>query len=639
MHHLPRFIAALLCLVPVVTFAQPRSDLPPVVELIPPTAQIKADRPRLLLRPKATPLAISLDQLKAIPRDAEFETMLAQLKKQKDAACLAMVYLLTGDKASADAAVAKLATYKCPKKTDSFTYYMDLREAALAYDWLHDYPGFNMAAQAVVRKDYNELAAIAQKAAGDHIFHNYTWMAAGGATLWALATAGDDADADKMLDAMRTRLNNDMYHGMAYLAGQFGESPGYWTLYDLSPCALTVLAAQSAFESDLVKTIREKQGNWLNRQLDNVVFATMPNMRFVTWGDIQSGGDGGVAHEVIGVTDGLAWAMDSSNGAWLSQSVAKKRGPARFYGFHNIFYFLYTRNRKAAAKDPPLSYVAGTVDSPSGGTVVMRSGWADGDTAVAFRCTNFFGGHNHFDQGSFAIYRNGWLACDPDLYKDVGGPQQSTKVHNTLLIGGKGQRTLRAQWFKDVPDYVRNLTGGNKLATGQLLFFQDAAAPEAARVAGQFAQAYAPDTVKSCVRQVVFVRPGLVAVIDELVAPEGKELGTVQWGLQLPGAPTVAENAVTASNAKSFIRCWSADKSVTPTTQPSIQKTQRATFEYKAGKEITLLHLIQIGDGAPPAMDRPECVVAGGNANFKWNGKWYLVIYNTSQSRFGLVVK
>ena len=51
-------------------------------ELIPPLEKIKADRPRVLLRPNRTPYAVSLGQLKAGPRDDDFQRMLAQLRNQ-----------------------------------------------------------------------------------------------------------------------------------------------------------------------------------------------------------------------------------------------------------------------------------------------------------------------------------------------------------------------------------------------------------------------------------------------------------------------------------------------------------------------------------------------------------------------------
>ena len=70
-------------------------------EIIPPLAAIKPDHPRVLLRPRPTPYAISLEDLRAIPRDADAKAILAQLRRERNAAAQAMVWLLTGDRAAA----------------------------------------------------------------------------------------------------------------------------------------------------------------------------------------------------------------------------------------------------------------------------------------------------------------------------------------------------------------------------------------------------------------------------------------------------------------------------------------------------------------------------------------------------------
>ena len=51
--------------------------------LIPPASRIKTDRPRLLVRSRQTPLAISLTQLRALPRDAETKQILEQLGREE----------------------------------------------------------------------------------------------------------------------------------------------------------------------------------------------------------------------------------------------------------------------------------------------------------------------------------------------------------------------------------------------------------------------------------------------------------------------------------------------------------------------------------------------------------------------------
>ena len=303
------------------------------------------------------------------------------------------------------------------------------------------------------------------------MFHNYIWMSAGGVALWALATAGEDAAADRLFEQIRQRFNRGLYPAWRYLDGLPSEPMGYWALYVFTPGVWTLLAAQSAFETDLVGTVRTRHGDWLDRNFENLIHSTLPDMRYIPWGDLQGGPNGSVTHEMAGVIDGATWALRSPHGARFSRWLQAKRGLERFYGETAMFYMLYARQPQAEPADPPLSFLAGNRQS---GHFIARSGWDDGATVVAFRCTDHFGDHHHYDQGSFLIWRNGLLAVDPPVYRKVRGPQQLTEHHNTLLLGGRPQRPVRGQWFVTVEDFQKNLQGGRKLETGDILFSHDA---------------------------------------------------------------------------------------------------------------------------------------------------------------------
>ncbi len=421
-------------------------------DLLPPVDRIRTDRPRVLLRPKETPFAVSVGQLTSTPPDDDSRRMLDQLRRQSRASAQAMVWLLTGETAAAEKAIDRMRAYRFPGDVDTFHIYQNLTEFALAYDWLHGYPGFTDEIKREVREKINPLAEFGLRQTNDHVFHNYIWMSAGSTTLWALATAGEDTRSSELYNAISRRMNEGLFPAMRYLDGLPCEPMGYWALYDLTPCALAILGAQSAFEVDLIKTIRTQQDDWLQRHFENLVHSTLPDLRYVPWGDLQSGPNGGVTYEMAGTIDALTWAFDSPHGAHFARRIAEKRGLRRFYGETAIFYMLYTRRLDVQPAEPPLSFLAGGRES---GHFIARSSWDDGGgddgaTIVTLRATDHFGDHNHHDQGSFMIYRNGLLAVDPPVYKKTRGPQQKTENHNTLLIGGRPQRPAHGQSFTTV---------------------------------------------------------------------------------------------------------------------------------------------------------------------------------------------
>ena len=585
---------------------------------LPEAAGIKHDRPRLLLRPAPTPYAISLDQLRALPRDRDYARMLEQIENLAPprAAALALAYRLAGRTATADRAAALLAAWRPPEKAgdDPFTVYSTLFDMALAYDWLHGYAGFDGRARADLRRRLQPLAERAFKLGNDHVFHNYTWMYNGGAMLWALAAAGEDRAADELLEGLRARFNGHLFRAMEHLEGSNGDSAGYWWLYCQPIATLVVAAAQSAFETDVVGAIRRAHGDWLGRQLEYLALTVLPDLRFAPWGDIVAGPNGGATHEMADKIDMLAWALRSPTGAFLSRRIAEKRGLARFHGETGIFYFLYTRHLAVEPAPPPLAVLAG---GKGGGHVLMRSDWSDGATVVGFRCTDYFGQHNHLDQGSFFVYRNGWLALDAGTYQRVGGSQAGTDAHSTLLFGGEGQRRQGYQSAATLEEFTQRLPSG--LETGDLPFYRHAGAWTAA--AGDFARAYSPEVVRSCVRQILFARPGTIVIIDRLAAPEGKSLPEVRWLLQTPAAPRIEGGTVIALNAAGYLRCRSLAPDgpapavedsyrtpagpTSPGGNPTFIDASRVVFSYPGKPSLTLAHVLEVGDGtpAPPARD------------------------------------
>lgn len=574
-------------------------------QIFPPLAAIKPDRPRLLLRPKSTRLAVSLAELRNGPKGADFNALLQDLRRQDDASAQAMVWLLADDPAAARKAIDRMRAYQMPAKANTFEAWFRLREFALAYDWLYTSPDFTPPIRAQVRKNIAPLVEKALALSDDHIFHNYVWMSSGGLALWALATAGEDAAANQLYATIQTRFNQRLFPALRYQDGMPSEPMGYWSFYVFTPSVLSVLAAQSASDIDLVSAIHQSGGNWFENDLENVVHFTLPDMRFMPWGDLQAGSNGGVTQEMAGIIDAATWVAHSSDGRWLGQWLAAKRGLGRFKGQTPIFYMIYSRQIAAhgapRAHEPALSHLGGDEKS---GEFAARSGWGDGDTIVGFRCADFFGDHNHYDQGSFIIYRRGLLAIDPPIYNQTRGPQGETQFHNTLLIGGKPQREARGQTFRTLESFVQNLNKGKRLETGQILQHRDAG--QWVAISGQFAQAYDCPELKSCVRQLLFLRPGTIVVVDQLDAFPGQTLPQIQWLLQLPAEPAKEDNAFAASNGKAWIRCRpiattpvSTDIAATP------MKTHRLMLTYPGQQRLLLAHVLEIGDGTtPPAASR-----------------------------------
>jgi hypothetical protein len=118
-------------------------------------------------------------------------------------------------------------------------------------------------------------------------------------------------------------------------------------------------------------------------------------------------------------------------------------------------------------------------------------------------------------------------------------------------------------------------------------------------VAGQYGQAYDCPELATCVRQLLFVRPGTVVIVDRLTAKPRKEVPEIQWLLQLPSIPRDVPGGVTADNGKAWIRCRDvlpAGFSKKETSETPVG-THRVTFTYAGKSEVVLAHVLDVGDG------------------------------------------
>ncbi len=609
-----------------------------VVEIMPPAEKLRKDRPRMMVRAKADPHAISIEQLKALKQDADYQAAMRILKSRNNAACMAMIWMLTGDESAADRAFARLEKFK-RGPSDAFDVFFGLRELSLAYDWLYDHPKFTPERKKMVRdKAFVLCDKWGLPKGDDHVFHNYTWMNNCGMAMWVMACYGDDPRAEELMKTVRFRMNGRLFPAMEHLNGQAGDAMGYWFIYCPATCIWTLMSIQSAYGIDVATTIREKQGDWLNAQLEGSMQGTMPNLRFFPWGDIQSGPDGGVTHEWAGLADAATWATKNPHGAFFRDWLAEKRGMNRFHGETVMLYFLYTRHITIAPKEPPLAMLAGREHSAQ---ALMRSSWKDDATAIGFKCTDYYQGHFHHDAGSFVVYRNGLLAVDAGRYtrytRSLRAPMIATSAHNSLLLGGEGQRVVEGQWYKDLAEFQKareDKRDGRRLECGDVPFYKHAG--EWTAVAGQFAQAYKPGIVKSCVRQLLYVRPNTLVVVDNLVPADGKKLPEVRFVLNVPREKLeVGKGFAVAANEKSWLRCRSPIADAEPIVEksPSTQLTAdhkkqteiaRVNFAYKdAPGALTLVHFIDMGDGKPGAAAEVKPKITADAVEIPLGGKTF----------------
>ena len=178
------------------------------------------------------------------------------------------------------------------------------------------------------------------------------------------------------------------------------------------------------------------------------------------------------------------------------------------------------------------------------GQVFLRSGWGEGDTYALFTVGGMAAEHKHFDENSFTIYHQGFLALDTGTRPEPGSHLFSyycrTVAHNCLVIKMRGEE-LPEHWGEFAPGEptlpLPNDGGQNNELGGKLVAFE--AHPEFTYVAGDATGAYHPDKCALALRQFVFVPPSYFVVFDRVVSKDPDQKKT--FLLHTAQRPTVKD--------------------------------------------------------------------------------------------------
>jgi hypothetical protein len=135
------------------------------------------------------------------------------------------------------------------------------------------------------------------------------------------------------------------------------------------------------------------------------------------------------------------------------------------------------------------------------------------DTCLIFKSSPYGSvSHSHADQNAFAIMKGGTALAIPSGHygPSYGKPHhalwtRSTRANNCILVNGQGQTVRSAQ------------------AQGKIVRFEDAAGHT--YVAGDATAAY-EGKLESWVRHILFLRPGVFLLLDDIAAPQPSHF---QW--------------------------------------------------------------------------------------------------------------
>lgn len=233
----------------------------------------------------------------------------------------------------------------------------------------------------------------------------------------------------------------------------------------------------------------------------------------------------------------------------------KSSVPQMKSGFMYYVDFLY---EQPGLKRRPLTDLATTYWAPGTGQLMMRSSWEPSATYANFICGPYTESHAHRDQGSFVIYKGGWLALDANMFSH-SGIEQDGELHN-LVRFESGGATIKQRYgtscaltaLADTPHYTYAAARMTPIYQGQ------------------------PAVVQS-EREFVFIKPDTFVVFDRAVAATTATRRI--WSLNLGGTPTIEGDTTRFVDGKNRLDVFRvAPAGLTPTARnwPALRKGMRA---------------------------------------------------------------
>ena len=164
------------------------------------------------------------------------------------------------------------------------------------------------------------------------------------------------------------------------------------------------------------------------------------------------------------------------------------------------------------------------------------------DTCLIFKSSPYGSvSHSHADQNAFAIMKGGAALAIPSGYygPSYGKPHhaewtRSTKANNCILVDGQGQKIRSAA------------------ANGHIVDFKDA--PGYSYVAGDATNAYM-GKLKKWIRHILFLRPGLFLLLDEIEAPTRSQF---QWMFHAFEKMDIQNNQITSRRKGATLNAYLA---------------------------------------------------------------------------------
>lgn len=509
----------------------------------------------------------------------------------------ALLYALTGEQRygtyaveHADALItaeeARVAAGDAPEVArDSYLYVgEEVGGLLLVYDWCHDLLDaaqrtrwLAFADQAIWNVWHHEEATwggVVMPWNGwsvDNPGNNYYYSFLEATMSFALAARGEHQRAATWLEMFRnTKLRDQAvpYFRDQLIGGGSQEGTGYGTAH-MRLFKLYALWEYSTTERIARLTQHPRQS------MAYLMHATVPTLDFLTpTGDHARESSAALFDYHRDYLQILASLYEGERLAGITRGfLAESSVPEMSQQF--MFYSDFLWSGVNPQPEPPTALATAYYGQGSG-QIALRSAWAPDATYLSSQCGPYNESHAHRDQGSFVLYRDGWLAEDANLHSR-SGLEQAEGAHNLVRVDVDGE-------------VVRQRYGASCQVAA--LANEEHVAYVLEDVSPLYAESAA---VQKMEREILFLKPDTVVVFDRAVTSAG---AARVWQLNTPTQPTLTDHRITLTNTSTpfevlRVAPQSADVQIHPwSSLPSDGEMQGGYRVDVTGSEPVFLHVL-----------------------------------------------
>ena len=465
-----------------------------------------------------------------------------------------IAYRLSGDKDHLALALG-IADYLVAAEGDSWTYPRIAKGLAFGYDWLRD----DLTDEQRTR--YGEAAIRNAKACYDtwrhSDFNNHLYLEYG----LALYGEGVDDDAAEQLalDGVYLLKHHMMPAHEIVTQGDGGwhESMSYHAFFTYE-FAHQIEAWQTATGEDLWSAFRGLDGEGAFQ-----VYCTRPYDG--SWISVADIGGRDSFSEANASYLSLAHRRrgEPLAGRWVEQLRAEAQA-RRAAGRRHVrdgsawwLYVLWHDGPRSGGAHVDTAYLPTARLFGGLGYVAMRSDWSREATFAMFYCQpTWYGGHQHADNNSFVIHRNGLLAVDSGVYdatRHRGAYYARSIAHNTMTVTDPNEEFGGATWgggragsgsndggqiYVGGANLVADVTADGEYVRGEILAYESG--DEFTYVVGDATASYAPGKVVEFTRAFLFVRPSTFVVFDRVESADSSHVK--RWLLHSAAEPRLNDD-------------------------------------------------------------------------------------------------